>query len=302
MGRTNSDWHRKYVSTPSGRISYVERGEGRVALFIHGVLVNGYLWRHQLAELAGDRRCIAIDLLAHGGSEASPEQDMSFEAQAEMLSEFLDALKISKVDLVANDSGVGIAQIFAVNHTSKLRSLVLTNGDVHDNWPPKEFSGFLDMVAAGGLAATLGRMLADKNYYRGPEAFGPAYECPSSIADETIEAYLRPHVASSERTHELERFILAFNNSQTVKLEARLKTLTVPTRIVWGTGDIFFNRRWAEWLETTIPNARQTTFLKGATLLFPEERPDELNAELREFWNLVSKLSASESPSESLLT
>ena len=30
-----------------------------------------------------------------------------------MLSEFLDALKIDQVDLVGNDSGGGIAQIFA---------------------------------------------------------------------------------------------------------------------------------------------------------------------------------------------
>jgi hypothetical protein len=44
----------------------------------------------------------------------------------------------------------------------RVRNLALTNGDVHDNWPPKEFSGFLDMVAQGGLPATLQRMLSPK--------------------------------------------------------------------------------------------------------------------------------------------
>ena len=39
------------VETPSGRIGYVERGSGPVALFIHGVLLNGYFWRHQLESL-----------------------------------------------------------------------------------------------------------------------------------------------------------------------------------------------------------------------------------------------------------
>ena len=42
---------RRNIATPSGRISYVEQGSGPVALFVHGVLLNGYLWRHQLAEL-----------------------------------------------------------------------------------------------------------------------------------------------------------------------------------------------------------------------------------------------------------
>src|SRR5215469_4049144 len=54
------------VQTASGRISYTEQGTGPVALFVHGVLLNGYLWRHQLADLSDIRRCIAVDLLAHG--------------------------------------------------------------------------------------------------------------------------------------------------------------------------------------------------------------------------------------------
>ena len=36
------------VKIESGNIGYVERGSGPVALFVHGVLLNGWLWRHQL--------------------------------------------------------------------------------------------------------------------------------------------------------------------------------------------------------------------------------------------------------------
>jgi hypothetical protein len=64
--------------------------------------------------------------------------------------------------------------------------------DVHDDWPPKEFSGLLDMVAQGGLPDTLQRMLSDKDYFRSEEALGPAYEHAQDVTDETIEAYLRP--------------------------------------------------------------------------------------------------------------
>jgi hypothetical protein len=44
------------VKTASGRISYMERGSGPVALFVHGVLLNGYLWWHQLRDLSDIRR------------------------------------------------------------------------------------------------------------------------------------------------------------------------------------------------------------------------------------------------------
>jgi len=53
---------RQSVQTASGRISYTEQGTGPVALFVHGVLLNGYLWRHQLGDLADIRRCLAVDL------------------------------------------------------------------------------------------------------------------------------------------------------------------------------------------------------------------------------------------------
>jgi pimeloyl-ACP methyl ester carboxylesterase len=143
----------------------VEQGDGPAALFVHGVIVNAYLWRHQLAALSGERRCIAIDLMAHGLTEIDPAQEVSFDAQATMLTQFLDALDLETADVVANDSGTGIAQIFAARDSQRVRSLTLTNGDVHDNWPPKEFAGFLDMVKAGGLSDTLHRMLEDKKYF-----------------------------------------------------------------------------------------------------------------------------------------
>jgi pimeloyl-ACP methyl ester carboxylesterase len=62
----------KYAHTPSGRIGYIETGSGPVALFVHGVLMNKHLWRHQMQELADIRRCIAVDLLAHGDTDTDP--------------------------------------------------------------------------------------------------------------------------------------------------------------------------------------------------------------------------------------
>ena len=163
------------VQMASGRISYTEQGTGPVALFVHGVLLNGYLWRHQLEDLSDIRRCIAVDLLAHGDTEIAPDQDVSVTANAKMLKEFLDALNIDQVDLVGNDSGGGIAQIFAALYPERVRSLTLTDCDTHDNWPPEAFKPFLAMAAAGGLRGTLDAMLSDKSVYRSPKALGPAY-------------------------------------------------------------------------------------------------------------------------------
>ena len=164
---------RKTCATPSGRIAFSESGQGPVALFVHGVLLNSHLWRHQLSGLSDIRRCIAVDLLAHGDTEIAPAQDVSVTANAKMLVQFLDALGIDTVDLVGNDSGGGIAQIFAAENPSRVRTLTLTDCDAHDNWPPDAFKPFLDMAAAGGLRDTLEAMLASKPVITCTDSGGP---------------------------------------------------------------------------------------------------------------------------------
>ena len=275
---------KRSVITPSGHVSYTESGTGPVALFVHGVLLNGHLWRHQLKQLSDIRRCIAVDLLAHGDTEIAADQDVSVTANAKMLQEFLDALQIDQVDLVGNDSGGGIAQIFAALNPSRVRTLTLTNCDTHDNWPPEAFKPFLAMAAGGGLRGALDTMLADKSFYRSAQALGPAYEHPEQLADETIEAYLRPLVSSEQRTLDLQRFLAAFDNKHTLAVEEQLRKLQAPTLIVWGTDDVFFDVQWSHWLAKTIPGAQRRIELKDARIFFPEERAAEFNQELRSHW------------------
>jgi pimeloyl-ACP methyl ester carboxylesterase len=270
------------IETPSGRMSYAEAGSGPVALFVHGVIMNKHLWRRQLAGLSDIRRCIAVDLLAHGDTEIDPKQDVTVTANANMLREVLDALKIAKVDVVGNDSGGGISQIFAALNPDRVRTLTLTNCDTHDNWPPEAFKPFVEMTIAGGLSATLNAMLTDKAIYRSPGALGPAYEHPEQVSDEAIEIYLRPLVRTEQRTRDLQRFVAAFDHKHTVAIEQKLRQLQAPTLMVWGTDDIYFPVKWAHWLAETIPGAKPPVELEGARLFFIEERAELFNGLLRE--------------------
>ncbi len=273
---------KKFVDAPAGRIAYVERGAGPVALFVHGVFLNGHLWRDSLEQLSDVRRCIAVDLLAHGATEARAGVDLSFAGQAEMLRQLLDALGIDRVDLVANDSGGGIAQIFAATHRDRIRSLVLTNCDTHDNWPPEAFVPTVAAAASGQLTAMLPAMVANLDLARG--ALGVGFEDPSQLSDESLRIYLEPFATSPERAADLVRFFEAMDCRQTVAVEADLARLEAPTLLVWGTGDVFFDIEWAHWLARTIPGATRVVELPGAKLFFPQERSAELIAELRKHW------------------
>lgn len=274
------------VTVPAGTIAYRQSGDPSlpVALYVHGVIVNSYLWRHQLDIFADVRRNIAIDLLGHGRSVPAQGQGLTFTDQAEMITQFLDAMGIDAVDLVASDSGTGIAQIFAVHHPERVRSLVVTNGDVHDNWPPAAFQGFTDRVAAGELPAIIQQFHGDHDAYRGPDGIGGAYQHPENVTDEEVEAYIEPLATVPGQAGALAQFINAFDNRHTTVLAEKLAELRIPALIIWGTGDIFFDLTGAHWLAGTLPEARQPVILEEGALLLPSERASEVNAAINTFW------------------
>ena len=274
---------KKRVHTPVGEIAYVDRGNGPAALFVHGVFVNSYLWRHVINGVADMRRCIAIDLMSHGDTVVSEDHDISLRAQAQMLEAFCESLGLDRVDLVANDTGGAIAQIFAARHPERIRSLTLTDCDTHDNYPPQAFTSTRTAAKAGRFSARRLELLADMELSR--PGFAPAYEHVERVSAETLRAYLEPLFATPEATRNLERLLIALDdNSQTVEIEPLLRKLKAPTLIVWGTDDVFFPLKWAYWLKDTIPGARKVIELDGAKLFFPEERPDALVDALREHW------------------
>jgi pimeloyl-ACP methyl ester carboxylesterase len=272
---------RRLVATKSGDVAVLERGDGPVALFVHGVFMNADLWDGVVDGVADVRRCIAPDLLCHGATRERGDADVSFAGQAATLLELLDRLDVSSVDLVANDSGGAIAQILAARHPERVRTLTLTNCDVHDGWPPPAFMPTVSMVLDGGLRALLDSM-RDPAVARGALAVG--FEHPERLSDDTLRAVVEPLAASDDRVRNLERFFRAMDCRQTVEIEPLLRRLEAPTLIVWGTADVFFDVAWARWLRDTIPGARDVVELPSAKLFFPFERPARLAVELRRHW------------------
>lgn len=273
---------RKSVNTSYGDIAYVEQGSGPVALFVHGVLLNSALWRYVIDDLKGERRCIAIDILGHGATRTKPDQDLSFVSQAAMVEAFLSVMNIDQVDLVANDSGGGLSQIFAAEHPERIRTLTLTNCDTHDNYPPEALKGFVALAQNGQIGATIQRVFDEPEF--GKNLLGTAYEHPEELSKETIEAYLKPWL-EGDRAKDLERFLTQNeDSSQSTRIEPKLRQLRAPTLIVWATDDVFFDKQWAYWLKDTIPGATDVVEVPGAKLFFPEERPQALIEPIRRLW------------------
>jgi pimeloyl-ACP methyl ester carboxylesterase len=277
------DAHRRTAATRSGEISYLDTGTGPVALFVHGIGTNAYLWRNVIEALTPRRRCIALDLPLHGKTPVAAEQDLSLAAMASVLDDFCDALGLASIDLVANDTGGAVAQIFAARNPQRLATLTLTNCDTSENLPPDAFKPVVELAVAGTLAPTAVELMQDLSAAR-DASFGTAYEHPERVDLEVVRAYLEPCVGTLERARQFERLLVSLDPGDLKAVEPQLRALTVPTLVVWGTGDENFDVSWAYWLQDTIPGVTRVVTLDGARLFFPEERAAELVAPLEQHW------------------
>jgi haloalkane dehalogenase len=275
---------RRFAALSMGRVSYVERGRGQAALFLHGFPLNGFQWRAVIARCTNHRRCIAPDFMALGYTETSENFEITPVSQADMLADFLDALGIKDVDVVANDTGGEVAQLFLARHPGRTRTLLLTNCDVSTNSPPPSFKPVLAAAQKGVLAGSFERLLSDKTLARSPNGLGAFYADPSTLTDEAIEYYFSPLVGSPLRKAQLNHFAASFAENSLVSIEPELKRSRVPVRMVWGAADTTFDVTWADWLDKTFPNSRGVRRVPGAKLFFPEEMPEVIAEEALTLW------------------
>ena len=295
MQLTELDAHRHTVATRSGEISYLDMGTGPVALFVHGIATNAYLWRNVIGALSGqrpgNRRYIALDLPLHGQSPVTPGQDLSVAALAAGLEDFCDALGLTGIDLVANDTGGAIAQIFAARNPQRLASLTLTNCDTAGNLPPESFKPTVELARARNLAPTAVALFADLDA-AAKVAFGTAYEHLDRVDPAVIRSYLEPCFGTLERAREFERLLAALDDGDLEAVTPQLRELTVPTLVVWGTGDEAFDVSWAYWLRDTIPGTTRVVTVEGARLFFPDERAMDLVTHLKQHWAKAAAVQA----------
>ena len=298
MQLTELHARRHSIATRSGEISYIDTdpaGTGPVALFVHGVATNAYLWRNVIGALAGQgagrRRYIALDLPLHGQSPVTAGQDLSVAALAAGLEDFCDALGLTGIDLVANDTGGAIAQIFAARNPQRLASLTLTNCDTAGNLPPESFKPTVELARARNLAPTAVALFADLDA-AAKVAFGTAYEHLDRVDPAVIRSYLEPCFGTLERAREFERLLAALDDGDLEAVTPQLRELTVPTLVVWGTGDEAFDVSWAYWLRDTIPGTTRVVTVEGARLFFPDERAMDLVTHLKQHWAKAAAVQA----------
>jgi pimeloyl-ACP methyl ester carboxylesterase len=237
------------VELSAGTIRYRDTGgEGPAVLFLHGLLVNGLLWRDVVAELSGVR-CVVPDWpLGCHAPAMDPDADLSPRAVAGLVAEFAAALGLEDVTLVANDTGGAIAQLVVTEHPERIGRIVLTNCDAFENFLPPALRPLQWIAHVPAVLTAFLQGLRSRRVARSALGFGLLSH--RRVADDVLDSWRRAPLTSAGARRDTAKLLRGIDNRDTLRAAERLSAFPGPALVAWGLDDPFFKtgfgRRLAE--------------------------------------------------------
>jgi pimeloyl-ACP methyl ester carboxylesterase len=264
------------VRLPQGTISYRDLGSGEPIVLVHGLLVDGELWRDVAPRLAADFRVIVPDWpLGSQRRALEPNADLSPLGLARLIADFLAALELENVTLVGNDTGGAISQLVAIHHPERIGRLVLTPCDAYENFPPPAFRPLQWLARIPGAVFLISQALRSRFARRMPLAYGWIMKRPD---DALTDSWLAPARASKAIRREVASILKGISPRYTLEAAERFGEFTKPVLLAWAPEDRFFKLHYAERMAGAFPDAR-LELIEDSFTFVPLDQP-ERTAEL----------------------
>ena len=247
MPRVRPDWvsdelfpfESRFHEAASGRhLHYVDEGSGSPIVFVHGNPAWSFEFRHLIAELRSEHRCVAVDHLGFGLSTRSDsDEDHHPSAHAARFEKFIVDLDLQDVTLYINDWGGPIGLDFARKHPDRVKNLVIANTWC---WPvggDRHFRFFSKM-----MASWLGQYLITRRNYFVKGVMPRAVADRKTLTPEIMAHYLDalPDPASRAACAALPGYIVGASDWLDSIWHDRAAFSGKPTLLLWGSKDIAF--------------------------------------------------------------
>lgn len=262
----------RWLERAGSAMHYVDEGEGRPVLMLHGNPTWSFLYRRVIRDLRDECRCIAPDYPGFGLSDHPPDYGYTPGEHARWVGELVDELGLDGIVVVGQDWGGPIALRTAVDRPDRTAGAVLANTWCWSpDWPVRLFSR-----AMGG--STLGRWLQLEHNFFARRLVPMGIHRPERRTEPVLEAYRRPFPDRESRvgTWVFPRSIRTFAGW----LEATWRELDgivpLPVELVWGAKDPAFGREaYVERWRGRFPDARVDRVADAGHYL-QEDRPERM--------------------------
>lgn len=267
------------IGTPDGVMAVEVRGSEQglpAVVFLHGLSASRVTWRPVAERLAPVARCLLVDLLGRGESDAAPAARYDLDSEVRRLEILLQRLGVNRPVLAGHSHGAAIAVAAAAR--LEACGLLLVNPVTPEVPRPAVLAAFRHR-SVRALAAPLLR------HFRGPLTryilVRRVFAEPSSMPPGAVERYAAPW-EDPRRAEGLTRILSEWDPSE---LRRWSGPPGVPVRVIAGALDRRITeptaRRWAARLEAGL---RVET---GCGHSVPEERPGAVVAVLEDLLRIA---------------
>ncbi|MGF6721035.1 pimeloyl-ACP methyl ester carboxylesterase [Paraburkholderia sp. GAS41] len=267
----------KFVSIMGTEVHYVEEGSGDLLVMIHGFASSLHTWDGVAEELARSYRVIRLDLPPFGVtgplcSASGAIETMNMPTYRRFIDTFMQALGIDRATLIGNSLGGLISWDYAVRHRDAVERLVLIDSAGFPMKLPIYIglfnSALVRMSAPWWLPEPIIRS-AVRNVYGDPRRLA------APVLRRYVEFFHGQHTRAA-----IGKMVptLDFADLDTDVL----KTIDVPSLVLWGAKDRWIPPAHAAQFAQRIPGA-QSVMYEGLGHIPMEEDPERVLADLRAF-------------------
>ncbi|WP_187263190.1 alpha/beta fold hydrolase [Pontibacter beigongshangensis] len=116
-----------FLDLPSGRLTYIDEGEGTPVVIVHGTPLWPTHYRPLLNKLSSQHRCIAIEAFVPTQTGEPADWTYNPKTHAYLVEQLLAHLQLQDIHMLLHDAGTPAGLAYAIQHAGNIRSLMLLN-------------------------------------------------------------------------------------------------------------------------------------------------------------------------------
>jgi haloalkane dehalogenase len=266
-----------YLYQEGLRMHYLDEGDGRPVLLLHGEPTWSFLYRKMIPPLTRVARVIAPDYFGFGRSDKPTDRSYySYDRHVASIERLMEELDLGDICVVGQDWGGPIGMRVAAEHPERVSRLVVLNTGVGAGRPPSDaWLVFRDYMTRIGDRLDVGRMVQNG--------------CVGSLSDEVRRGYDAPFPVPESKAGALafpEQVPISEDHPSTPamrRVEEAMGKWDRPTLVLFSDSDPIFSPRVGQRIAALIPGAAPAETIAGAGHFLQEEKGQEIGERIARF-------------------
>ncbi len=245
----------EFVEIDGMQVHYRDEGNALDSIplvLIHGTGASLHTWEGWVKSLKANHRIITFDLPAYGLTGPNPTGDYSQDYYVSFVDKLLTQLSDKKCILGGNSLGGGITWAFALAYPERVKKMILVDAGGYPMTSKSVPIAF--QVARIPILNNLFKYVTPRSVIE--KSLNNVYVNDERITDELIDRYYNLALREGNRKAFIDRMKISIVSDKYLEI----KTLTMPTLIIWGEQDELIPIGVGQQFHQNIPNDTMIVF------------------------------------------